>query len=298
MSYQLPPLIWLRAFEAAARCNSFTLASQELNLTSAAVSHQVRSLEQHLDQKLFERLPRSLRLTDMGRAYLPSVRRAFDELSASTYGLFGAKGEQSIIVRCTATFAVSWLIPRLKKFMQAYPNIDIRLYTAIWTEALNLEETDLDIRFGDGSWAGYHATLISNEASIAVASPQVADKLTKADNLNAALNEITFIQIMGCEGRWNTYLNAVINDFQPIAAVQVDTSLNALELAKTGIGTALVQHSFAQPYLESGDLVRIFNHEMAYDESHYLLIPDRVARPKPEALLFKDWLLNEAKGIS
>lgn len=295
MSYQLPPLIWLRAFEASARCNSFTLASQELNLTSAAVSHQVRSLEQHLEQKLFERLPRSLRLTDMGRAYLPSVRRAFDQLSASTHGLFGAKGEQSITVRCTATFSVSWLIPRVKKFRQLYPNIQIRLYTAIWTEALNLEETDLDIRFGDGSWSGYHATLISNEASIAVASKSVAERIFSADNLSSALSSIDFIQIMGCEGRWNTYLDEVFSGFRPQTPLHVDTSYSALELAKSGVGMALVQHSFARAYLDEGSLVKVFSHEMTYDESHYLLVPDRVVRPKPEALLFKDWLLEEIR---
>jgi LysR family glycine cleavage system transcriptional activator len=92
MSYNLPPLNWLRAFEASARRISFTSAAKELNLTPAAVSYQVRSLEEHLGFPLFERLPRSLRLTDMGQAYMPSVQKTFAELSSTTTGLFGLKG--------------------------------------------------------------------------------------------------------------------------------------------------------------------------------------------------------------
>ena len=197
MSYQLPPLNWLRAFEAAARYNNFTAAAKELSLTSAAVSHQVRSLEQHLDLQLFERLPRSLRLTDKGRAYLPSVRKAFEDLSASTIGLFGSKNKQSIRVRCTAALSVLWLAPRLKHFQDLYPEIDIRLYTAIWTEALSNDDIDIDIRFGDGNWAGFNALKILHDPSIIVATPEVADRVQSAINTDksTATENLKGIQI-------------------------------------------------------------------------------------------------------
>ena len=107
--YDLPPLAWLRAFEASARHSSFTAAAQELNLTQAAVSHQVRSLEKHLGVMLFERLARTLRLTEMGTAYLPPLRRAFDELTAATSGLFGPIGKHTLVVRAPVSFASQWL---------------------------------------------------------------------------------------------------------------------------------------------------------------------------------------------
>src|SRR5262249_45316576 len=111
--HHLPPLTWLRGFEAAARTGSFTGAARALGLTQAAVSYQVRSLEQHLGFPLFERLAHGLRLTDIGRAYLPSLQRAFDEVSASTLGLFGAQGEASLAIRTPISFGSLWLAPRL-----------------------------------------------------------------------------------------------------------------------------------------------------------------------------------------
>ena len=298
MSYQLPPLTWLRAFEAAARYNNFTAAAKELNLTSAAVSHQVRSLEQHLELKLFERLPRSLRLTDKGRAYLPSVRKAFEELSASTIGLFGSKDQQSIRVRCTAALSVLWLAPRLKSFMALYPDIDIRLYTAIWTEALSNDDVDIDIRFGDGNWAGFKALKFLHHPSVVVATPDIATRMrhaiqTKARALDRDLNGI---QVMGCEGRWQTLKDKQMAGVNLKVSLIVDTSLSALQLASAGAGVALVQKSYAQAYLDDGRLVKVIEDELFYDESHYVLMPVREMQTRPEILLFKNWLLEQGKN--
>jgi hypothetical protein len=137
-AYTLPHLPWLRAFEAAARQQSFSGAAQELHVSPAAVSQQIRLLEQHLGFVLFRRLPRGVLLTDMGSAYLPSVRKAFDTLSMSTAGLFGSPGRRTLTLRCTAAFAVLWLSPRLQGFIDAHPGIDVRLFTAIWAELRKL----------------------------------------------------------------------------------------------------------------------------------------------------------------
>jgi len=297
MSYQLPPLTWLRAFEAAARYNNFTAAAKELNLTSAAVSHQVRSLEQHLELKLFERLPRSLRLTDKGRAYLPSVRKAFEELSASTVGLFGSKDQQSVRVRCTAALSVLWLAPRLKNFMALYPNIDIRLYTAIWTEALSNDDVDIDIRFGDGNWSGFQAHKFLHHPSVVVATPEIAQRLEKAIQVNTQELDwdINGIQVMGCEGRWQTLKENQLAGIDLKVSLIVDTSLSALQLASAGAGIALVQKSYAQAYLDDGRLVKVINDELFYDESHFVLTPAREVQTRPETLLFKNWLIAEGK---
>jgi len=297
MDYQLPPLNWLRAFEAAARYNNFTLAAKELNLTSAAVSHQVRSLEQHLGFKLFERLARSLRLTDKGRAYLPSVRRAFEDLSASTIGLFGSKGRQSISVRCTAAFSMLWLVPRLDDFMRKYPDIDVRLYTAIWTEALSQDDIDIDIRFGDGNWPGFNSQEIMHLPSLVVATPESRDRvLTMALEGDKNLpQDLRCVQVMGCEGRWQKIMDVQLNGINIGVTLTVDTSLSALQLACSGMGIALVQEIYAQSYLDDGRLVKVFDEGIDYDESHYILLPDREMRAKPESLLFKSWLVEQCQ---
>lgn len=295
MCYNLPPLNWVRAFEAAARAGSFTAAAEELSLTSAAVSHQVRSLEQHLGFQLFERLPRSLRLTDMGQAYLPSVRRAFDELSTTTYGLFGVKGGQSITIRSNTAFATLWLVPRLSMFSKLHPEIDIRLLTSLWVDSLASEESDLDISFGDGRWPGFIVELLKNEDSIAVCSPEVSERIAQMDDLSE-LQQLRFIHTIGREGRWEEFLAKMDLQLNIDLGIKVDTSLNALEMAASGMGLALVQESYASAYFADGRLVKPFEHGLPNDESHYLLLPEGQKRPKPEVLMFRDWLLAEAKG--
>ena len=296
--YRLPPLTWLRAFEAAARSGSFTAAARELNLTQAAVSHQVRSLEKHLGFPLFERLARSLRLSDMGKAYLPSVRKAFDELSASTAGLFGPVGERAVTVRAPISFAVLWLAPRLGGFLQAFPDIDVRLFSALWADALPAEEADIDIRLGGGRWPGLQAELIMNEGALPVCSEAFAAAnaplKTPADLAGKPL-----IQIMGFEDLWMRFFrSAGLESGEAEHGIKVDTSLAALELAAAGSGCALVQRSFARHFAESGRLTVPVERELPLEESHYLVGPEGGGQPKPEALLFRDWLLEEARATA
>ncbi|MCZ4282264.1 LysR substrate-binding domain-containing protein [Kiloniella laminariae] len=289
MSYQLPPLIWLRAFEAAARRTSFTAAAEELQLTQAAISYQVRSLEKHLGFPLFERLPRSLRLTDMGKAYLPAVRKAFDELSATTVGLFGPKRDKSVTVRATISFAVLWLGPRLKNFRQKYPEVNIRLCTSIWAEGSSEDEMDLEIRFGDGHWSGFNVELLCHDKIIPVCSPLLEEKLEPgSDNL---------LHIMGSEDVWKRWFESHgPEEYDFVKGVRVDNSLTALEMAATGSGFTAVQKCFAEPYLENGRLIRPSKHELPALQSHYLLMPESQSRPKPEVIWFRDWLWAEAKA--
>src|SRR5215470_9195717 len=135
MACGLPPLNWLKAFEASARHLSFAKAARDLNLTATAVSHRVRSLEQHLRHPLFQRLARGLRLTEMGAAYLPCVRRSFEDLAAGTAKLFGQSGAISITVRAPVSFMTLWLAPRLSRFQTRYPGIEILFLSTIWADA-------------------------------------------------------------------------------------------------------------------------------------------------------------------
>ncbi|WP_085906871.1 LysR substrate-binding domain-containing protein [Kiloniella majae] len=297
MAYQLPPLNWLRAFEAAARYNNFTTAAKELNLTPAAVSHQVRSLEKELDFLLFERLARSLKLTDKGRAYLPAVRRAFEDISVSTTGLFGTKGKQTINILCTVAFSVSWLTPRLKDFLTKYPDINIRLHTAIWTESLDHDNIDIDIRSGHGNWPDFHSQKIHTEPSVLVATPENVKLLKQSIETGekSLINHLSCVRIMGCEGRWQKILDTHLKGADLEVNITVDTSLNSVQLASSGACISLVLKAHAQPDLDSGKLTRVVEQDFDYDDSHYLLTPIKDEQSKPESLLFRNWLLDQVQ---
>lgn len=298
MSYKLPHLPWLRTFEAAARSLSFSAAAEDLHMTAAAVSLQIRSLEQYLGFQLFERLPRGVRLTDMGTAYLPSVRKAFDELALSTVGLFGSRGDCSITVRSTAAFAVLWLAPKLHSFIEAYPDIEVRLLADIWADAQGADQSAIDIRFGDGHWEGFDAELIQKEASIPVCSPRWLERADSPKKL-AMLAQQNLIHIMGCEDLWTRWFRMTgIQEDSVRKGIQVDTSLTALELASAGSGFALVLRSLTQSYIDSGRLVSPFEGELPIEQSHYLLQPKTGKRPNPEVLFFRQWLLDTARAQS
>lgn len=294
-AYTLPHLPWLRAYESAARYGSFSAAAQELHVSPAAVSLQIRSLEQHLGFALFERLPRGVRLTEMGSAYLPSVRKAFDTLSMSTAGLFGNPGERTLTVRCTAAFAVLWLAPRLQAFRAAHPGIDLRLFTAIWADGLGAGEADVEIRFGDGHWPGFEAERLHTEPSIAVCSPVWLQRASASVPLLALARKHP-IHILGCEDLWTRWFRSAGSaGGEPVArGIQVDTSLTALALAASGAGFAIVLRSFAQADLQSGRLVTPFDGALVIDDTHYLLLPEGRKRPRPEVLMFCAWLRAQA----
>ena len=299
MGYQLPPVAWLRAFEAAARHSSFAAAANELNLTSAAISHQIRSLEKRLGFGLFERLPRGVRLTDMGAAYVPAVRKAFEDLSLATMGIFGSLGEKTLRIRVPISYATLVLVPKLHAFRAAYPGIELQLCTTIWGDGLNSESVDVDIRYGDGNWADQRITTgrfekISDERSIIVCSPDHAGSLGPSPTLSA-LCAGPIIKIMGCEGMWSDLKkqNGVEVDEQP-AAVKSDTSLVALEYAASGLGAVLVLDAFARPYFASGRLVQPVEAALSGNQAHYVLRPPDTEHA-PEVLLFTEWLLDSLR---
>lgn len=291
--YDLPPLAWLRAFEASARHSSFTAAAQELNLTQAAVSHQVRSLEKHLGVMLFERLARTLRLTEMGTAYLPPLRRAFDELTAATSGLFGPIGKHTLVVRAPVSFASLWLAPRLSGFHHAYPQVGLRIVSAVWSHPTdNTVTADVDIRLGDGVWPGYRADLIAQWPAVVVCRPDRKPTGPMSARLEA-LAQRPLIRVTGYEDLWQRLYRQHEVAVPSAQGVDVDTSLAALELAASGFGPTIVLSGLAEGHLAAGRLVRAVDEALPVDMGHYLLTPDGARRQRPEAILFRTWLKAE-----
>jgi LysR family glycine cleavage system transcriptional activator len=288
----LPTLTWLRAFEAAARTASFTAAAAELNLTSGAISYQIRALEAHLGFALFERLPRGVKLTPMGVAYLPPVRKAFEELADSTVGLFGGSERVQITVHAPVSLAALWLAPKLPAFSILNPTIDVRLSSVIWDNAILDEATDLEIRYGAGHWHGYRSEHLLNQTIMAVCSPSL---LGAAGADPATLLWRQPIHIMGYENHWLKVRQALeVTTAAVTMGPTVDTTVAALELAAAGAGVALAHRIFLAAYFSTGRLVSAWPQEFADDNSYFVITPERPQRIRREVQLFRDWLIAAA----
>lgn len=297
MTYRLPPLGWIRSFEASARLSSFTAAAQELNLSATAVSHQIRSLEKFLKYPLFERLPRSVRLTGMGAAYLPEVRHALEQLSATTAKLFGMESGITVTVRAPLSFVSLFLGPRLRGFQATYPSISIQLFSLLWADALPDESTDIDIRFGAGAWLGYDVEPLIREQSVVVV-PVALKNLARhrPASLFAELSKQSLIHIVGYENHWAESFRLL--GMQPPSekrSIRVDNSLAALMLAANGLGAAIVLKFYADAAAGLLPVTVPASFTLPVESAHYLLTPQSRQPVRPEILLFRAWLLEEAR---
>ncbi len=292
MRTELPNLPALLAFECAARHLSFASAAIELNLAQSTVSHRVRLLESQLGCKLFERLPRSLRLTEAGKTYLPTVRKTFDELATSTVGLFGSNSSKMISIRASISFGLLWLIPRLHLFRAQHDNINIKLQTSIWTDELSKEEIDLEIRFGHGRWDGYEAEMIHDDTAVMLCSPGTQKANGKIRNIKSFLNK-NLIHIFSMEDLWMRFFSQNSIEFQQTEnSLFVDSTAAALDLAAMNPDTyVFAAELLAQKHIEEGKLIQANSVKLPVNSAHYLLTPVNSTPQKPETGLFKSWLL-------
>ena len=201
MITDLPPLTWLRAFEAAARSRSFTHAAAELHLTQAAISKHVKALEQHLRQPLFIRHARSLELTKSGEAYLPSVQDALERLAAGTREVFGPRRTGVLTLRCAVAFAVNWLAPRLPAFLDANPDVNLRVISTVWNGPFDNDAFDLDIQYGRGDWAGFTSHRLTQETITPVCAPDLRLKSEARQGGGVALGRASLAAADLAEGR-------------------------------------------------------------------------------------------------
>lgn len=291
MGHQMPPLPWLRAFEASARHLSFTNAASELNLTQAAISKQVKLLEHYLREPLFERLPRSLTLTKAGAAYLPKVNDAFERLAAGTLEVFGGRRLGILSVRAPVGYAVTWLASRLPRFMAAHPKTLVRIVSSVWADDYDSETFDLDIRYGFGKWAGFDADRVTWEKLIPVCLPNIAARLRSPEDLSKE----RLLHVLGYQEGWATWLAAAGTvAVDPGSGLWFDTTPMAIEVAAHGGGVALGRSSMLERELASGRLVRPFELDLPIEEGFFLVAPEKGPR-HPDAAVFREWLLAESQ---
>lgn len=294
MGRRLPPLNALRAFEAAARLLSFTKAAEELSITPSAISHQIRGLEAHLGVRLFRRASRSLMLTDEGQSYLPVLRDAFDAIHAATSRLATRRAAGPLTVSLLSSFAVRWLIPRLRRFQSSRPEIEVRLSTTARPVDFRREDIDCAIRHGRGQWPGLAADLLLAEDLFPVCGPKLLEGRhpLKAPH-DLALHSLFHIAMRRDD--WRVWLNAVgIADIDPERGPVFESSDLALRAAAEGLGVAIASSALVEDDLEKGRLVAPFDVRLPTDSGYYFVVPED-RREQPKIAAFRAWLLEEVQ---
>lgn len=294
MKRSLPPLNGLRAFEAAARHMSFTDAAEELSVTQAAISHQVRGLELRLGLKLFVRRNRSLLLSEAGQAYLPSVRAAFDQLNEATEKLLQKDRGGHLTVTTTSSFAVKWLVPRLGGFQRANPEIDVRVSTGTGLVDFSREDVDIGIRYGRGQWPSLTAERLVSEDVMPVCAPSLVKGLN-ALRKPADLKRFTLLHIGSFPDDWQVWLTAAgVRGVEASRGVSFDFPLAAYQAAMDGLGVALGRQPLVEPDLKAGRLVVPFDFKRSSEFAYYLVYPpEAIRRRKIKA--FRDWVVSLAE---
>ena len=289
---RLPPLGALRAFEAAAKHLSFTRAAAELCVTQAAISHQIRQLEDWLGIRLFERRGHALTLTAKGQTYLPELTGALDRIAAATLRLMEPDG-RPLRITVLPSFASRWLVPRLEAFRALHPEIDVRLDSSAEVWSFATERFDLGIRSGLGKWTGLKTDLIARETLSPVCSPMLVNG-PPAIRVPVDLRHVRLLHDTPREAwrRWCDEAGVDGLDLDTGASFN-DASL-ALQAAVDGQGVALGRLMLAADDLRSGKLVRPFNHVLPNDYSYWLVYPS-AALERSNVQAFRTWLLSEAK---
>ena len=281
------PLNALRAFEASARHLSFTRAGLELRVTQAAISHQVKSLEENLGVRLFRRLPRGLALTDEGQALMPVIAETFGRIRATLDMFVNGHFREVVTIGSVTTFATGWLLPRLKTFCDAHPYVDLRLMTNNNRVDMAGEGLDFAIRFGDGSWHGTDATHLLTAPLSPLCAPSVALRLQRPADLG---REVLLRSYRADE--WTRWFAAADAPCPPLRGTVFDSSLAMAEVAAQGGGVALLPVKMFARELGEGRLMRPFDTEIALGD--YWLTSLKSKRQSAAMQAFSLWLLESA----
>ncbi len=296
MVRRLPPLNALRAFEAAARHLSFTRAAEELHVTQAAISHQVKALEEHLGRKLFRRLNRALLLTDDGQAYLPSVSRAFTLLNDATSDLLTKQAPGPLTVSALPSFAARWLVPRLGRFRHIRPDIDLRIDPSTELADFAGGDVDVGIRYGRGKYPGMRADWLMTEDIFPVCSPALLEGPHPLHDPEDLEHQVLLHD--DGHGDWRTWLLAAgVDRVDPARGPIFTDSSMLIQAAMAAQGVALARGVLAADELAAGRLVRPFTLSLPTEYAYYLVCPVNTAE-QPKIAAFRDWLIGEARRES
>jgi len=294
MTLRLPPMNTLRAFEAAARHLSFTLAAEELHVTQAAVSHQIKALEEALGVKLFRRLNRAIRLTEEGQEFVTEVRKALGHLAAAVEKIAAPGAGGPLTVSVLPSFASKWLVPRLGRFREKHPEIDVRISPSTQLTDFQRDDVDLVVRYGKGRYEGLHSVRLMTEDIFPVCSPALLtgpNALRQPEDLrhHTLLHDDAYVD-------WAMWLLvAGVEDVGPAHGPYFTDSALVIQAAAEGQGVALARGALAAGDLAAGRLVKPFDIAIPTEYAYYVVCPKATAH-HPKIAAFRDWLLEEAVG--
>lgn len=297
MTARLPSLNGLRAFEAAARHLSFTLAAAELNVTQTAISHQIRRLEEELGIRLFVRQNRALALTPEARDYLPGVRAAFNDLRLATDRLLRKDGDKVLTVSTLASLAAKWLLPRLTAFQESHPGIDVRITTSTSLVDFQRDNVDAAIRYGRGQWPGLRADWLMADELFPVCSPS----LLRGDKPLRQPEDLKGYPLLHTSNAnsddWRLWLTAagLPADIARQPGITFDMIFMTIQAAIDGIGVAMGRTSYVQDDIAKGRLVVPFKIALPADAGFYLVSPEG-RREAPKLVAFRDWMIAAAQN--
>jgi LysR family glycine cleavage system transcriptional activator len=294
---RLPPLNALRAFEAAARHLNFSRAADELSVTPGAVSQQIQNLEDYVGAALFKRTPRGLLLTDSAQTALPALREAFDRLAEAASLLTAAVDGRRLTLTAAPSFAAKWLVPRLGRFEEAYPQVDVWLSADMDLVDFGTGEVDLAIRYGAGPYPALEAVRLMSETVIPVMSPD----LMAANPVNAPGDLARHVLLHdgspdadeSCPD-WLMWLAARgVKGFDANRGPRFNQSSLVIEAAVGGRGVALAKRALAQDDLDAGRLIVPMPIATSVDFAYYVVHPKAKGR-LPQVKAFVGWLTAEA----
>lgn len=279
-------LNWLRTFEAASRHLSFTAAGQELGLTQTAVSQHIKALELKLGQDLFVRRPKSLRLTEIGKAYLPSVRDSLESLKLATSGLFGPDMTTTVVVRASMAF-ILWLSPQLGRFQRLHPGVGIKLVTSIWPDVFDKQAVHFDVVLAPHGRANSQMEKLSDEFVVPVCGAVTSKGIGSVSDLT----RLHPIHILGFDDHASRYLAqfGLSHDVRSTGLV-VDTSVAACEMAAAELGCAFMIERFAQQAIRTGRPIKVVGDRVSLGQSHYLSRGEAARSIQPGTKAFANWL--------
>ena len=284
----------LRAFEAAARHSSFTKAAAELNVTQAAISHQVKGLEERLGEALFRRNNRVLELTEQGRALLPDVTAALDLLAAAT-DRFAAR-DRPLVLTVLPSFAAKWLLPRLRNLRERHPNLEVKLDTSDDVLDFALDDVDVAIRYGKGNWPDLAAEHLMDEEVFPVCAPELLTSPAPLKHPNDLRHHVLLHDRMN--ETWAMWLKAAgARGVNPDRGPAFTHSAMVLAAAIDGLGVALARGPLVADDLAAGRLVRPFQAALPARGSYFFVCrPSEAEEPRVVAL--RDWLRAEVAAMT
>jgi LysR family transcriptional regulator, glycine cleavage system transcriptional activator len=287
---QLPGLNAVKAFEAAARHESFSRAADELFVTHGAVSHQIRALEAELGVMLFARDGKRVRLTEVGRRYAGQVRSALTALAEATRDIRGGERERRLVVSMLTSFAARWVTPRVGSFIEAHPQWDLELLSTNLLTDFASDDVDAAIRFGFGQYPDLHAELLLEEIFFPACAPNF-----NGGNLPKVPSDLAKVPLLRSHDElWRPWFDAAnLSDWpEPKRGVLYQDSSNLLQAAIGGQGVALTRRSLALQEIAAGRLVRLFDVDGPSPWHYYFICPPHMMQTQ-RVRAFRDWVFDE-----